>query len=51
MLLNKLNDATGVDTSNLTAKRDFIALKAKVYKLYNDQLVNVPSSLNNLKKK
>ena len=33
----KLNNATGVDTSNLAAKRDFITLKAEVDKL---QLMN-----------
>ena len=38
-------DPTGVDTSNLTAKKDFIALKAEVDKLDIDKLVNVPSSL------
>ena len=33
MLLKKLNDAADVNTSNLAAKRDFIILKAEVYKL------------------
>ena len=31
--LKILNDATGVDTSNLAAQRDSIALKAEVFKL------------------
>ena len=35
----KLNDATGLDTSNLAAKRDFIALKAKVDKPGINKLV------------
>ena len=30
----ELEHATGVDTSNLAAKSDFIALKADVHKLY-----------------
>ena len=46
----ELNHATGVDTFNLAAKRDFIAL-AEIDKLEIDKLVNVPSSLNNLKGK
>ena len=33
MLLKELNDATGVDTSNLVAKRDFIALKTEFDKI------------------
>ena len=53
MLLKKLNDAIGVDTSNLAAKSYFIALKAKVDKLDINKLVNVniPTSLDNLKTK
>ena len=46
-----LNDATGFDTSNLAAKRDFIALKAEVDKLEINELVNFSTSLNNLKRK
>ena len=46
----KLDLATGVDTSDLTAKKDFIALRAEVGKL-DIKLVNVPTSLNNLKSK
>ena len=45
----ELNDATGVDTSNLAAKRDFITLKADVDKLDFNKLVNVLTDLNNLK--
>ena len=43
--------ATGVDTSDLAAKKDFIALKAEVGKLDINKLVNVPTSLDNLKTK
>ena len=42
-----MNDTTGVDTSNLAAKSDFIALKAEIDKL--DILVNVQTGFNNLK--
>ena len=37
----ELEHATGIDTSDLAAKKDFIAFK----------LTNVPTSLNNLKNK
>ena len=47
----KIDHATGVDTSDLTAKKDFIALKAEVDKLDINKLTNVPTSLNNLKTK
>ena len=40
-----------VDTSNLAFKCDFIALKAEVDKLGINKLVNVSTSLNNLKTK
>ena len=43
----ELNDATGIDISNLAAKRELIAFKAEDI----NKLVNVPSSLNNLKTK
>ena len=49
MLLKKLEHATGIDTSDLAAKKDFIALKAEVDKLDINKLTNVPTSLNNLK--
>ena len=43
----KLNDATGFDTSNLAAKSDFIALNTEVDKLDINKLVNVPTGLIN----
>ena len=46
-----LKHATGVDTSNLATKIDFIALKAEVDKVDVNKLLNVPTSLNNLKSK
>ena len=48
---NELQHATGIDTSDLVARKDFIALKSEVDKLDINRLVNVPSSLNNLKTK
>ena len=47
----ELDHASGVDTSDLTAKKDFTALKAEVDKLDINKLMNVPTSLNNLKTK
>ena len=47
----ELENATGVDTCSLTAKRDFVALKAEVDKLDNNKLINAPNGLNNLKTK
>ena len=47
----ELDHATAVDTSDLAAKKDFIALKAEVDKLGIAKLVNVPTALNNLKTK
>ena len=44
-------DTAGVDTPNLTAKRDFIALKAEADKPYINKLVNILTGLNNLKTK
>ena len=46
-----LDHATGVDTSDLVVKKDFIALKADVDNLYLVKLVNVGTSLNKLKTK
>ena len=43
--------AAGVDTSYLTAKKDFLALKFEVDKLYINKPVNVPTNLSNLKTK
>ena len=52
MLVKKnLDYATGVDTSDLTAKKDFIALKAEVDKRDINKLFNVPTSLKNLERK
>ena len=47
----ELYHATGINTSALAAKNDFIALKAEVHKLDINKLVNIPTSLNNLKTK
>ena len=47
----ELHNATGVDTSNLAVKRDFIALKAEVDKLDINKLVNVLTSVDNSKTK
>ena len=47
----ELEHATGVDSSDLTAKKDLIALKAEFDKLGINKLINVPISLNNLKTK
>ena len=47
----ELEHATGVDTSNLAARRDFIAFKAEVDKIDISELVKVPTGLNDLKRK
>ena len=47
----ELYHTTGIDTSDLTAKKGFIALKAEFDKLNINKLVNVPTSLNNLERK
>ena len=47
----ELEHGTGVDKSDLAAKKDFVALKAKVDKLDINKLVKVSNSLNNLKQK
>ena len=46
----ELDQATGIDTSDLAAKKDFIALKAEVDKLDINKLSNFTTSCNNLKK-
>ena len=46
-----MEHATGVDTSDLAAKKDYIALKAEVDTLHNNKLINISTSLNNLKRK
>ena len=45
----ELKDTTVVDTCYLAAKSAFIALKAEFNKLDINKLVNVPTSVNNLK--
>ena len=45
-----LKNATGIDTSKLTAKSDLISLKTEVDKLDIDKLKSVPTNLNNLKR-
>ena len=47
----ELEHATGIDTSALAAKKDFIALKAEVNKRDINKRTNVPNALNNLKSK
>ena len=47
----ELDHATGFDTFDLAAKKSFIALKDEVDKQDINRLVNVPTSLNNLKNK
>ena len=49
MLLKEVKHTRDVDTSNLAAKRDFMALKAEVDKLDINKFFNVPICLNNLK--
>ena len=45
----KLYHTTGVDTFTLAVKKDFIALKDEINKLDINKLVNVPTTLINLK--
>ena len=48
MLLKKeLDHTTGFDTSDLAAKKDFIAWRVEVDKLDINKHVNVATSLNN----
>ena len=47
----KICHATGVDKPYLAAKKDFISMKTEVDKLDINELVNVPTSMNNLKTK
>ena len=47
----ELEHAAGIDTSDLAATKDFVALKTEVDKLDINKLINVPTSLNNLKTK
>ena len=48
LVKEELHHATGVNTSDLTAKKDCIALKAEVDKLDNAKLINIRTTLNNL---
>ena len=41
----------GIDTFGLAGEQDVIALKAEIGKLGINKLINVPTSLNNLKVK
>ena len=43
-----LKNATGIDTSKLAAKSDFVSLKAEVNKLDIDKLVPAPFYLSKL---
>ena len=45
----EIEHAIGNDKSNLTAKKDCVALKAEVDKLDINKLTNVPTSRNNVK--
>ena len=47
----ELEHAKAINTSDLSAKRDLITLKAEVDKLDTNKLANVPTSFNNLKTK
>ena len=47
----QLEHATGVNTTDLAAEKDFIALKVEIEKLDINKYFNVSSSLNNLKAK
>ena len=47
----ELEHPTSVDTSDLAAKKYFIDLKTEVDKLGLNELINAPTTLNNLKTK
>ena len=49
MLLKRIKTWSGINTSDLAAKKDIIALKAEVDKLDINKLTNVPTGLNKLK--
>ena len=44
----ELDHAAGVDTSDLAAKKDFIALKPEVEKLHIKKLVNLKTKVDDL---
>ena len=46
-----LKNVTGIDTSKLAGKPDFVSLKAEVDKLEIDKLKSVPTNSRNLKSK
>ena len=48
---NELEHATGVDTSNIDAKSDFIVLKVEINKLDTNKLINALTDLNDLRAK
>ena len=48
---NELEHATGVDTSNIAAKSDFIVLKVGINKLDTNKLINALTDLNDLRAK
>ena len=48
---NELEHATGVDTSNIAAKSDFIVLKVEINKLDTKKLINALTDLNDLRAK
>ena len=48
---NELEHATGVDTSNIAAKSDFIVLKVEINKLGTNKLINALTDLNDLRAK
>ena len=45
----ELEHATGIDTSDSPAKKDFTAFESEVNKVDNNKLVTVLTSLNNIK--
>ena len=47
----ELKDATGIGTSNVASKKDFIFFKAEVDKLVINKLVNISTNLSDLKTK
>ena len=49
--MKELEHATGIGTSDLATKKDFIALKAEVDNLDINKFVNVPTVLGDLKTK
>ena len=46
-----LKNVTGIDTSKLAAKSDWVSLKAEVDKIDMNKLKSVPTNLSNLKSK